>query len=345
MKYIVTNSNLSELFSSHPEVIHTLHNCFVYRIFWGLFCLFFSFISFFLSSILPRWFFIGIFFFAIAVYLFYKSYKYHLAYEDAQRLYYEQAFNSQKKHLQTPSINTKLQNTEYKQLYRAPASDNNLNYDRYVFSAKYVKTNRIRTKKHITVFADQDIKEEIIREGYTDPIEYHLEKSCQATEKQIDYLKDLTSNSVPATLSLEDASALITRITEHDHIPNPQLFEFATQMHIGVSYYVGKKALYNIIFGNLGDLDRIAFFTFNVYKCISNNYSIANMNDSSYKNLFYEFASSVQDDSSFLTSMNKYSGESLRFFGTKTINGYTITGGSKNTIAFKKARDFLKAKI
>lgn len=349
MKLIITNSNLPELISSHPEIIKTLHNYFVRNFVLGLICLVSGFFLLFHS-------FLGfIALVAFATYFFYKSYKFRLAYTDACNIYQQQTNKTPVRsyyvknvipfNITQQTLPSKTQYIEYNQIYRHETSCNNLNCDEYIFSGKYVETNRIRTKKHIIVFPDQNVKEEIIRLGYTDPIEYSLEESCPASEKQLAYLKDLTKNSVPSHLSLKDASALISRITEHDHIPNPQLLEFATQMHIEVSFFIGKKRLYNTIFSNLPTIDRIAFFVFCVYRSLSKDFSVSNLNHSVHKRLFYEFADLRKDDTSFLRSMNNYTGAELRFFGTKTINGLIITGGSKNTIAYTQAKQFLNEKI
>ena len=44
----------------------------------------------------------------------------------------------------------------------------------------------------------------------------------------------------------------------------------------------------------------------------------------------------------FITSMQKYDGENLIIFGEYEDNGYSMVGGSKNTIAYKTAYQFLK---
>lgn len=337
MKLIVTKSNLSEMISSHPEIIKILHTYFVKNIFLGFICLIFGFFLLF------RVFLIGIILVLLTIYFFYKSYQYHLAYTDARNINWNQT-KHMPPNIKQPSIHSKTY-MEYGQIYRQGTSNNNLNYDEYIFSGKYIETNRIRTKKNIIIFPDQDTKKEIMKLGYTDPIEYCLAQSYPASENQLAYLRDLTKNHIPRNLSVRDASALISRIVDHDNIPNPQLFEFATQMHIEVSYYTGKKSLYNIIFDKLDTIDRIAFFSFCVYKYLSKDYTVANMNNCKYKNTFYEFANSVKDDSSFLKSMNNYKGKELRFFGSRTINGYITYGGSKNTIAYKRAKQFIETKI
>src|SRR5690606_29283311 len=89
------------------------------------------------------------------------------------------------------------------------------------------------------------------------------------------------------------------------------------------------------------DVDRVAFFIFSIYRYISDDRH-ANIDTHPHFDKFYEFAKSVVDDERFMKSMNKYSGANLKFFGELTTpNGWTLNGGSVNTIAFKTAREFL----
>ena len=68
------------------------------------------------------------------------------------------------------------------------------------------------------------------------------------------------------------------------------------------------------------------------------------MNVSEHKNLFYQFADEVISDATFLRSLEKINGAKLRGIGRVIGNGMTISGVNKNTIAYKKSYEFLKAK-
>lgn len=233
----------------------------------------------------------------------------------------------------------------YPQLY-SDLSDCNLNYSDYTFSGKFTKTGRMRTKRHIRIFKDEDVLYSIIKLGYEQPITYSREIPSSPSTAQLDYLCDLAldhGNSVPAVLSFYDASALISRYVDHDRIPNPELFHFADEMHISVSYYSGKRMLYDIVFAQLDELNRTAFFIFCVYRDIDHSVS-GNLNRCRYKDLFYSFAESVKDDSKFHKSLDEnYYGADLRFFGSKYSKslGYSLSGGSKRTYAYKQAKEFL----
>lgn len=234
---------------------------------------------------------------------------------------------------------------EYQQLFSS-AMDSNLNYTDYTFSGKYTKTGKMRTKRHIRIFKDEDVLFSIEALGYEEPITYSRDVPSPPSESQLAYLHDLAAERherIPATLSSADAAALISRYVDHDRIPNPALFQYADEMHIGVSYYMGKRMLYDVVFAQLKNPDRTAFFIFCIYRDFNHAVS-GNLNRCCYKELFYTFAESVTNDTKFQKSMDEnYYGADLRFFGSKYSKtlGYSLTGGSRRTYAYKHAKDFL----
>ena len=138
-----------------------------------------------------------------------------------------------------------------------------------------------------------------------------------------------------------DASAILSRKYDNDSIPNPELLLYATECHLKSSYYIGKKALYDLIFSNLDLRDKIAFFVFCIYRYTTNDRQ-GNLNKSPHRDLFYAFSDDNITNDAFIKSMNKYSGRELRFFGTLTIDHVQTTGGSTRTIAYKTAIEFLR---
>lgn len=178
---------------------------------------------------------------------------------------------------------TNVKDSNYKQIIKKSSTTDNMICDLYIFTAKYSKTNRIHTNHTIHIFDSSNIEDAIGKLGYETPIEYERIEFEQPTDKQLDYLKDLTHDNIPQNISKEDASALIDRYVEKDRIPNPDLFSYAKQMNIPVSYYCGKKRLYNTIFENLPLQDALAFFAFCVYRDEYNSYDIANLNYSPHK--------------------------------------------------------------
>lgn len=238
-------------------------------------------------------------------------------------------------------------NSEYQQIIKPTSSKDNMNCDLYVFSGKFSETKRMRKNHTIHAFGNEFVKDAIINLGYEEPIEFEKIDFREPTEAQASYLYDLANGIVPSNVSLDDASALIDRYVEHDSVANPHLFKYATEMHIPVSYYCGKKLLYNLIFSGLELRDQIAFFIFQVYRDsydAHGSHEIANLNNSPYKSLFYDFADQYLDDESFIKSMQKYSGKDLRFFGNRSFYGHQRTGGSKNTIAYKTAKAYLNSR-
>ena len=77
---IVTNENLAELLSTHPEITGVLFGCFVRRLLFGIL---FSILGIAFIAVLPAF---SAIFFIIAVILFYRSRKFFFAYSDAQEL-------------------------------------------------------------------------------------------------------------------------------------------------------------------------------------------------------------------------------------------------------------------
>lgn len=158
------------------------------------------------------------------------------------------------------------------------------------------------------------------------------EISEPATDTQIAYARRL-GIKFPQNVSKHDISALICRKVDCDSAPNPSLIEYAYDKGLLFSKYIGKKALYNKIFHELGLEDKVAFFCLYVYNNELGG-SDFNLNNSKYKDYFYEFAKKNRSNKSFISSMNRYDGRSLSSRGAY--------GGSKETIAYKSVLSFLK---
>lgn len=77
---IVTNENLAEILSEHPEIVSTLFGCFVRRLFWGILFLVLG------IALLSTSYAFSIILFIIAGILFYRSRKFFFAYSDAREL-------------------------------------------------------------------------------------------------------------------------------------------------------------------------------------------------------------------------------------------------------------------
>ena len=164
------------------------------------------------------------------------------------------------------------------------------------------------------------------------------------TDRQLEYAKDLGIR-IPKNACKEDVSALISRSVDNDDsVPNPELIDFATQHHLMFSSYIGKKALYDLVFRELPLEDKIAFFCFSIYRYLCEDRT-ANLEKSRHKQLFYLFAAEYSANEKFVEKMLEYHGRDLRYFGTlkvKTENGsFITTGGDTKNYAYKAAKTYL----
>lgn len=214
-----------------------------------------------------------------------------------------------------------------------------MNFSTYEIKGRHFQTNRMRTLK-----IDATNESAAIEQAHSLGLKT-IESSTilpfeSPTERQLDYATDL-GIKIPEGACKLDVSALISRAVEKDGEPNLGLVEYATNKNLLFSKYIGKTALYNYIFLQLSDIDKIAFFIYSIYRYISDDRH-ANLDTHPSKDLFYTFASNYQTDAQFFKSLNRYSGSDLKFFGDFTTpDGWTHKGGSVDTIAFKTARNYL----
>lgn len=214
-----------------------------------------------------------------------------------------------------------------------------MNHQIYKVSGINEATNRKKSIK-LEGLSEDDAIESASKQGLKEITAIEIVPFDLPTERQLDYAKSL-GLIIPNASTKEDVSALISKRVDKDGTPNQGLLEFATNKRIFLSNYIGKTALYEQIFSSLTNRDKIAFFAFSIYRYISDD-RYANLDTHANKDLFYEFADSTINDDRFMKSLNKYNGSDLKFFGEfTTINGWTYTGGSVDSIAFKEARSFL----
>ena len=218
-----------------------------------------------------------------------------------------------------------------------------LNRNLYKVKGKYIATNH---KRAIEVYAktQQDAIDFAVANGFKEPFEVLDGQLEPPSERQVNYAQSL-GIIVTNDMCKEDVSCLISRKTDDRSDPKPGLLQFADNHNIVFSNFIGKKTLYNIVFYNLPDLDKCAFFIFSVYRYLSDDRE-SNLDLSPYKNIFYEFANTYCTDKKFLKSMvEKYIGADLRFFGDLTVDKFgkseTYTGGTIKSYAYKAAKQYL----
>lgn len=219
-----------------------------------------------------------------------------------------------------------------------------LNYKRYEGKGLFPGTGRIRTIKGIDAFDEGEVRKVLSSKGLIEPYEIKVVPFEPATDPQIEYASNLKIKVSP-DMTKKDLTYLIDKTIEHDEDPKPGLIQFATEKKIKLSDCIGKRALYNLIWNNLDERDKIAFFAFSIYRWLSNDRE-ANLNSSPHKDSFYKFAYEKINDTRFVTSMQNYRGEDLRFFGKQNIKDFyqntEVIGGSEQTIAYKETTEFLR---
>lgn len=229
--------------------------------------------------------------------------------------------------------------TKYSIIHKHGSFKDNMNYNLYSAKAIFAETNRKRTKK-IEAFNKKDVIDIMHNQGFIGDVEVTQIPFPEATEAQKNACR-IHNEILYPDMCKYDYSYYISRLEDNDSIPNPDLIYFATNHKIKFSYYIGKKALYNRIYEQLDLKDKIAFFAFCVYRFNSIDRN-GNLDKSIHKDAFYELAKNKINNKTFITSIKRYKGEQLRFFGKIQVNGYETTGGSKTTSAYKETYAFLQ---
>lgn len=231
---------------------------------------------------------------------------------------------------------------KYNILHKNNGFRNNMNMDLFQVTGVYSETNRKRTREY-HASNESTAKIKALSDGFTESILITKIDFPSPTLNQLETMRN-HNQEIPMDACKHDISAIISCTIDNDSIPNPDLINYATSKDILFSNYIGKKALYNLIWNMLNDIDKIAFFLFCIYRYNSNERE-GNLEKSPHKATIYSMSNTLKEDPAFLKSMNKYTGDSLRFFGNLKItkNGYTETyaGGSTNTLAYNRAVELL----
>ena len=113
--------------------------------------------------------------------------------------------------------------------------------------------------------------------------------------------------------------------------------------------YLGKRELFQRIFYKVSrptfEQELCSWFVYRVYRSLTNasdNVPIKGPDDP----VVQEIASELMTDDKVVKSMRRYQGEDLIFFGQWTAPDRVVyNGGSKDTIAFQRASELLRAKL
>ena len=210
----------------------------------------------------------------------------------------------------------------------------------YSIRAKYAQTNRMR---HVTFQAPsiEECRKIALENGYLEPIEITEILPEPATAAQKAYAADLGID-FPDDISKKDMSYLISRVVDdRDSDPNPELLDFAQGRGLDFNPYIGKRALYNLIWNSLEGVDKIAFFVFCVYRYTTDDRR-GNLDEHPYCHVFYSLAEMLNQDKRFLNSMGGYIGEDLRFFGILHTNNGDFRGGRTDSYAYQLVAGVIK---
>ncbi|MDX1813546.1 MAG: hypothetical protein R3319_02040 [Candidatus Bathyarchaeia archaeon] len=158
------------------------------------------------------------------------------------------------------------------------------------------------------------------------------------TERQVAYAKDL-GIKIPPEITKNELSDLISCKVEDDTPASKTLINIAKEYGIEATNYAGEASLYSQIFSNLSqpghERDLVAWFAFNVLNDRAEarrTKPISSPTDPQLSSLAEDLAA----DTKVVQSIRRYSGESLRWFGERTLSdGFTHSGGSNRTAAFK----------
>lgn len=165
----------------------------------------------------------------------------------------------------------------------------------------------------------------------------------EPTEKQIDYARDL-GVSIPISCTRREISDLIDYALWDDEPADSELLALADRYEIEYTQYVGCGKLYDKIWNSPAVIGTkiAALFTYCLYRDLLPK-RITPVATTPEHPSIQEIASKVVLDPKLMESIYRYKGNSLAFFGQKTLkNGDLIEGGSNRTKAYKEISAYLR---
>ncbi len=165
------------------------------------------------------------------------------------------------------------------------------------------------------------------------------------SENQLQYANSLGID-IPEGISFDELSDLISFKQMHDKKASKRHRGFADFFGIRTTKYTGKKLIYERIFNILRDEGRdqelAAWFVFRVYRNLIKGTDDA-MIDGPQSTNIQHIADLLKDDIRVMNSIRRYNSRYSHWFGTWTDpDGFSHEGGSKETIAFKAAKEHLQ---
>ncbi|QKK01290.1 MAG: hypothetical protein HND55_00705 [Pseudomonadota bacterium] len=148
---------------------------------------------------------------------------------------------------------------------------------------------------------------------------------------------------------MREVSDLLSIHEDRDKPATKRHRGFAEYFGVESTRYVGKKRLFELVFGELAkpgrEADLALWFTFRVYRELTGASDTAPAQHPSDPKLV-SIANRLSDDEKVIQSIRRYRGEDLIWFGQWTSpEGFTYTGGSNRTAAYKAASSEIKTEF
>jgi hypothetical protein len=168
------------------------------------------------------------------------------------------------------------------------------------------------------------------------------------TERQIEYAISL-GIEIPDGTTKNELSDLISIAVDKDKPSDVRHIEFAKIYGVDCTKFIGKKILFDRIQDELikpgNELNMISWFAFRVYRELVSG-KINPEIDDPRNAIFMATAQELISDDKVINSIKRYIGRDLIWFGEWTSSdGYLMSGGSKQTVAYKTVAKILKEKL
>jgi len=169
--------------------------------------------------------------------------------------------------------------------------------------------------------------------------------SIPATEKQIKYAKDL-GIKFPKDITLEEMSQLLDRHLSKDTPAPKWLIQFMIGLGLDATKYIGRRNAFKWIWNhykrNNEDLSMSIWFVLQVCRHKMSkrwdNPKESGLDSEKIRIIAEKLASNPK----VIASLKRYEGDDLDEFGEyQNLDGSFSTGGSKRTIAYKTANEFI----
>lgn len=169
-----------------------------------------------------------------------------------------------------------------------------------------------------------------------------------ATEAQVSYARDL-GISIPENATKDELCDLLSCHLEHDKLATERHKSFAKAYQVHHTRFVGKRALFNMIFAALQARGRerelVGWFVYRVYRELvhgATDAPIMGPDDPVIRTVVDELVT----DEAVLNSIRRYAGSDLIWFGEWTAPDSSVhRGGSNRTVAYKRTSRLLRDKL